>query len=135
LLTESADCETAMASDAHARSASETSLLAEASNQMVRLYKDYFGRGPTKSRADWAGPDLLVCTLENSFTPAEKRMAEMGEHQRLRDTRLFFQYAILDEFIGTIERLTRRRVRAFVSGTDTEQDVSSELFYFEPAGA
>jgi hypothetical protein len=27
------------------------------------------------------------------LTPAEKRMAELGEHQRLRDLRLYFQHA------------------------------------------
>ena len=31
-----------------------------------------------------------------------------------------------------MKRLTGRQVRAFVSGIDTEQDVSSEVFYLEP---
>jgi uncharacterized protein YbcI len=102
------------------------------SNEMVRLYKDLFGRGPTKARTDWAGPDAIVCTLRDSFTPAEKNMAEMGEHQRLRDTRMFFQYASEDEFRGVIEEIVGRKVTAFISGVDTEHDVSAELFYFEP---
>ncbi len=58
----------------------------------------------------------------------------MGEHQRLRDTRIFFQYASSREFISAVERVTGRKVRAFVSGLDTEADVSSEVFYFEPDG-
>jgi len=109
-----------------------TSTLAAVSNEMVRLYKDAFGRGPTRCRADWAGPDLLVCTIEDSFTRAEQRLAEMGEHQRLRDVRLFFQYAMASEFTSSVERHVGRPVRAFISGIDAAEDVSAELFYFEP---
>jgi uncharacterized protein YbcI len=106
--------------------------LSELSNAMVKIYKEQFGRGPTKTVTSYAGPNVLITTLENSLTPAERRMAEMGEHQRLRDTRMFFQYATVPEFVETVERITGRTVRAFVSGIDTEQDVSSEVFYLEP---
>ena len=102
------------------------------SNAMVRLYKEKFGRGPTKARSHFAGPDTLISTLEESMTPAERNLADLGEHQRLRDTRMFFQYATETEFRETVERITGRRVRAFVSGIDTRQDVSSEVFYLVP---
>jgi uncharacterized protein YbcI len=102
------------------------------SNEMVRIYKAQFGRGPTKSRTNWAGPDTLVSTLENSFTPAERNMAALGEHQRLRDMRTFFQHASATEFREAVERLTGRQVWAFVSGVDTERDVSTEIFYLTP---
>ncbi len=109
--------------------------LSELSNAMVRLYKEQFGRGPTKARSVYAGADAVLCTLENSFTPAEEALVRMGEHQRLRDTRMFFQYATEDEFRETVEQITGRKVRAFVSGVDVERDVSSELFYLEPSGS
>jgi uncharacterized protein YbcI len=107
------------------------SKLAEVSREMVRLYKEQFGRGPTKARSDFAGPDLIVCTLEDTLTPAEKRMAEFGEHQRLRDTRLYFQHATEAQFCEIIERVLGRKVRAFISGLDTYNDVAAELFYLE----
>lgn len=108
-----------------------TSVLADISREMVRLYKDQFGRGPTKAKSSFAGPDILVCSLENSFTPAEQRLAEMGEHQRLRDTRLYFQHAAEAQFCEVIERQLGRKVRAFVSGVDTKSDVSTEVFFLE----
>ena len=108
------------------------SVLMQVSNEMVRLYKTQFGRGPTKARTNWAGPDTLISTLENSLTPAERNMVAMGEHQRLRDTRTFIQYAIEERFCEIVERLTGREVRAFVSGIDTAKDVSSEVFYLKP---
>jgi uncharacterized protein YbcI len=110
----------------------QSSVRAEISREMVRLYKEQFGRGPTKARTEFAGPDIVICTLEDSFTPAEKRLAEMEEHQRLRDTRLYFQHATKGEFIGTLERILDRKVRAFNSSIDTHQDVSVEVFHLEP---
>ncbi len=109
--------------------------LQELTNAMVRLYKELFGRGPTKARTNWAGPDTLLVTVENSLTPAEKNMVALGEHQRLRDTRMFFQHASDQQFIGTVEEITGRKVRAFVSGIDTHEDVASEVFYLEPVNS
>jgi uncharacterized protein YbcI len=109
------------------------SMQAELSREMVRLYKALFGRGPTKARTDFANPDTILCTLEHSLTPAEQALAEMGEHQRLRDTRMYFQHATEDRFRGVVERVTGREVRAFISGLDTGQDVAAEIFYLGPA--
>lgn len=105
------------------------------SNAMVKLYKDKFGRGPTKASTHFAGPDTLIATLQDSLTPAERNLAAMGEHQRLRDVRLFFQYAAEEEFRSTVEQITGRKVWAFVSGIDTGNDVSVEVFYLEPESA
>jgi uncharacterized protein YbcI len=102
------------------------------SNAMVRLYKDLFGRGPATARTYFAGPDCVIVTLEKSLTPAEQTMVELGELQRLRDVRLYFQHAREKDFRDTTERITGRRVRAFISGIDVEQDVASELFYLHP---
>jgi uncharacterized protein YbcI len=102
------------------------------SNEMVRIYKTQFGRGPTKARTAFAGRDTLVSTLDDSFTPAERHLAEMGEHQRLRDTRMFFQYASEQQFRGAVEEITGRKVRGFISGLDAEQDISTEVFYLYP---
>jgi uncharacterized protein YbcI len=105
------------------------------SSEMVRLFKEQFGRGPTRARTDWAGPDTLVVVLEETLTPAERNMVDMGEHERLRETRLFFQYATVREFCEPVERITGRKVRAFLSGIDTEADgMASEIFVLHPEG-
>ncbi len=105
------------------------------SNEMVRLYKDQFGRGPTKARASFCGPDMITVVLEDTLTPAERNLVKMDEHQRLRDTRLFFQYATVREFCEPVERFTGRKVRAFVSGIDTQADgFALEFFALHPDG-
>jgi uncharacterized protein YbcI len=117
--------------DTESSSNGHDSIRAEISREMVRLYKELFGRGPTKARTEFAGADLVICTLENTFTPAERSLAEMGEHQRLRDTRMYFQAATADRFRGVIERVTGRTVRAFISGLDAGADICCEVFYLE----
>ena len=109
--------------------------LQEVSNAMVRIYKELLGRGPTKARTSYAGPDTLVATIENSLTPAERNMVVLDEHQRVREIRMFFQHAAEQDFIEAVENITGRKVHAFVSGMDTSQDLSSEVFYFEPIPA
>ena len=112
---------------------SRRSVLQDVSKEMVRLYKEYFGRGPTRVRSDWANPDTLVVSLEETLTRAEENMAAMGEHQRLRDVRMFFQYATVAEFCEPVERLTGRKVRAFISGIDTQvAGFSNEIFVLHP---
>ena len=104
----------------------------ELSNEMVRLYKELFGRGPARARTHFAGPDTIICSLERTLTPAEQSMVAMGEHQRLRETRMFFQHARERDFREAVERVTGRSVVAFVSGIDTTADMSCEVFYLAP---
>jgi uncharacterized protein YbcI len=115
---------------------SRGSTLAAISDEMVRLYKDQFGRGPTRVRTYWCGDDVLTSVLEETLTPAERNLAALGEHERLRDTRMFFQYATVREFCEPVERLTGRTVKAFISGIDTAVDgLALETFILHPEGS
>src|SRR5215213_6600344 len=109
-------------------------LIVHVSVEMVRLYKEHFGR-PKRATTYWAGPDALVVFLEDTLTEAERSMVEAGEHQRLREMRSSIQFSTLAEFCSPVERLTGRKVRAFLSSTDTEVDgLSMETFLLHPAG-
>jgi len=113
----------------------EPSVLMEVANEMVRLFKEQFGRGPSAARAAWAGPDVLTVVLEDTLTAPERQLAQLGEHQRLREWRALLQYGRARDFCSPIERITGRVVRAFISGTDTEADgLSVETFVLHPPG-
>jgi uncharacterized protein YbcI len=111
---------------------SEGHRLQAVSNAMVRLHKEQFGRGPTNARSYFAGPDTLVCTLEDALLPAERTMVEMGEHHRVRESRMFLQVASQEQFVGAVEELVSRKVRAFASAIDPAPGVVFEIFSFEP---
>jgi uncharacterized protein YbcI len=110
----------------------QTSQLVQVSRAMIRIYKEQFGRGPERAHSHYAGPDAIVCFLEQTLTPVERTLTTIGEQQRLRDMRMLFQYAAEDEFRCAIEHITGRKVTAFVSGIDVQADVASELFTLEP---
>jgi uncharacterized protein YbcI len=110
------------------------SVLAAVSNAMVALHKEQFGRGPTNARSHFAGPDALLCVLDDALLPAERKMVQMGEHQRVRDSRTAFQVAATDEFVRAVEQIVERKVRAFASAIDVAQNVVFENFTFEPDG-
>jgi uncharacterized protein YbcI len=108
------------------------SMLAAVSNAMVALHKEQFGRGPTGARSHFAGPDTLVCVLDDALLPAERKLVAMGEEQRVRESRLAFQVATAADFIGAVEAIVHRKVRAFASSLDAAENVVFENFSFEP---
>jgi uncharacterized protein YbcI len=103
------------------------------SNAMVALHKEQFGRGPTRARSHFAGPDTLVCVLQDALLPAERAMVEMGEAQRVRESRMWFQVATAQRFVDAVEGIVGRAVYSFASATDPEPGVVMEIFIFEPA--
>jgi uncharacterized protein YbcI len=109
------------------------SALLEISNAMVALYKEAFGRGPTKARAQFAGHDTLLVTLESSLTVAERNLVARGEHRRVREARLFLSDALEDQCRAIVEQALGRKTLAYVSGIDTARDMAIELFTLEPA--
>jgi uncharacterized protein YbcI len=115
------------------RTAPHESPLQAISNAVAQIYKAQFGRGPTRVKTYFAGPDAVVCVLEDTQTPAERRLVELGRVHELRDVRSFFQIAAEEQMRGPVEEATGRRVRAAISGTDVRADAAAELFLLEPA--
>ena len=105
--------------------------LTAVSNAMVALHKEQFGRGPRRARSNFAGPDTLVCVLEDALLPAELTMVAMGDQQRVRESRMYLQVATASEFTGAVEAILGRQVHAFSSATDPDRNVVFEIFTFE----
>jgi uncharacterized protein YbcI len=101
--------------------------------RMVAIYKEQFGRGPRHAHCHYAGPNAIACFLEQTFTPSERKLVELGEHQKLRETRLLFQYADEHLFRTAVEEVTGRPVVAFFSAIDAEADMAIETFVLGPA--
>src|SRR3954451_19318998 len=90
------------------------SVLAAVSDEMVPAAStEQFGRGPTRARTYWCADDILITTLEHTLTSAERSLVALGEHQRLRDTGMFFEYATVREF-GATGRAPHRAHRQVV---------------------
>ncbi len=107
--------------------------LLEISNATVRLYKSAFGRGPTHARARFAGPDTLVVVLQDTMTVSERKLAELGEHERLRAHRLLLHQTVEGELRSVIERSLEREALSLICGLDTHVDIAVEVAVLAPA--
>jgi uncharacterized protein YbcI len=106
-------------------------LLLAISNAIVRLHKQYFGKGPTKARTYYDG-DVITCVLSDVYTRAERTLLSRGRGALVLNGRFELQEAVREEFISEIEQITGRTVIGFFSGNQSEPDLSVEVFVLAP---
>lgn len=113
-------------------SSTKGALASQLSREIVQLHARLYGRGPTKARSYLNG-DYVLCILEEVFTTAERTLISAGGAEHVQDTRKKFQDAVKNEFIVTVEKVTSRRVRAFLSQVDVHSNMALEFFLLEDA--
>jgi uncharacterized protein YbcI len=109
-------------------------LLAAVSKEMVSLHEQYHGRVPAKAKTLMMGDNLLACVLGGVYTTIEKTLIELQRTTIVQETRSLFQQAMQGKFIDTVERLSGRRVLAFISNQHVGPDLEIELFVLAPRG-
>ena len=105
-------------------------VLSGISNSMVRLYREHFGKGPTGAKT-YVLDDLVICVLRDGLTTVEKTLFEQGRGDAVREMRAAFQDAVADRFTSTVERLTNRKVVAFMSQAHVAPDLAIEVFFLD----
>jgi uncharacterized protein YbcI len=106
--------------------------MAAVSRAMVALHKEQFGRGPTGARSYFGGGNVLTVVLDDALLPAEVRMVELGEANRVSETRVAYQSATREKFAAAVEQILYRKVASFASAVDPATGVVFEVFTFEP---
>jgi uncharacterized protein YbcI len=106
--------------------------LAAVTNGIVQLFREYYGRGPTKAKSYFLDERIVVCVLEDTMTTVEQTLVKNGNKDMVRQVRLTFQEAMADEFKGVVERALGRRVAAYHSQLTMEPDIGFEFFVLEP---
>lgn len=61
-------------------------LRSDISTALVGLYKEHFGKGPTRCRT-YLEPDLVVVILGEGYTAAEQTLFEAGKWYEVRNAR------------------------------------------------
>jgi len=103
-------------------------LLEAVSRSMSALHERYYGRSPANAKSRMMGDDLLACVLGGVYNDVEKTMIELERTAVVQETRSAFQTAMQQKFIDEIERLSGRRVLAFISNHHVGPDLEIELF-------
>ena len=100
------------------------------SASMARLYARHYGHDRTTATT-YINDNVVVWVLEDILTSEESSLIAGGSSGEVVDGRVAFQEEMEDEFTKEIERLTARRVTAFLSANQTTPGVACELFFLE----
>ena len=105
-------------------------LQAAISNAVVRLLRDYTGRGPTKSRTTIRDNVVLVM-LEQTLTKGEESLVRKGRVDKVLEIRHEFQEAMREETMAKVGELTGRHVSAMLSANHVAPDLGAEIFVLD----
>jgi uncharacterized protein YbcI len=102
--------------------------LAEVTNGIVRLFSEYYGRGPTRAKSYLLDDTYIVTVLGETLTTVERTLAATGHGDQVRNVRLVFQEAMSDSFTAVVEEAMGRRVSSYHSQLLIDADLGFELF-------
>jgi uncharacterized protein YbcI len=102
------------------------------SQAVVRIHAEHYGKGATQAKT-YVWDNLVVTVLRDVLTTAERTLVNVGRADAVRGVRTTFQVHMEQTFRSTVERLTGRRVHAFMSQVDPASGLGVEVFVLEPA--
>jgi uncharacterized protein YbcI len=116
--------------DQRGKDESSGAIVAAISREIVGIYAEYYGRGPTKARTVWR-EDIIACILEDAFTRPERILVDGGRFEQVRLNRQAFKDQIAPLFRERIEAVTGREVTACLSQVK-EDGMAAEIFVLGP---
>src|SRR3954469_19630475 len=85
-------------------------VLLDLSNAVVRIHKQFYGKGPTKARSHLQH-NLLTVILEGGFTRSEQTLHEHGHDREVVQARLAMQESVATELRSAVTSILGRSVR------------------------
>ncbi len=101
------------------------------SNTLVRLLRDYTGRGPTQAYTTITDAHVIV-VLRDALLKAERSLVKDGHSDAVIDMRRRVQRTMKGDLVAAIERHTGREVLAFLSDHHIDPDIAVEIFILKP---
>ena len=105
-------------------------LLADVSNAMVGLKKEFYGKGPTKAKT-YVNDNYVLCVLQGGLTRNEETLIAAGQERLVREYRLRFQEAMADATTEAVERLTGCNVLGYHSQIVFNPEYAFEIFVLD----
>jgi uncharacterized protein YbcI len=99
---------------------------------IVRAQHQRLGRGSPRARAFWSD-DLLVVVMHDPFTKGEQSLIADGREAAVLELRAESERMLKPELVGIVERLTSRRVEAFMSAAHVAPQLVVEVFVLDHA--
>ena len=105
-------------------------LNAAVTSALVGIHTQHLGRGPTTA-STFHHRNVLVTLMHDVLTLGERTLSRGENVDAVRHIRRLFQHSMEPEFCEAVERLTGRRVVAFISGNQLDPDIAAELFVLD----
>ena len=106
------------------------SMLSQISTEMVRLQKQYYGRGPERAKS-YMVDDLLFIVMRGGVLTAEQTLLECGREDLVRNFRQHFQNEMGARIVGMVEEVTGRKVVNYQSQVLFDPHMVFEIFVFD----
>ena len=101
------------------------------SNAIVRLLRDYTGRGPTQAYTTITDSHVVV-VLRDALLKGERSLVKDGHAEAVIDMRRRFQHTMKDDMVAAVVEHTGRDVLAFLSDHHIDPDIAVEVFILTP---
>ena len=105
-------------------------MLAEISNAMVGLKKEFYGKGPTKAKT-YLNDNYVFCVMEGGLTRNEQTLIDRGHEDLVRTYRLRFQEAMEAPTVEAVQRITDRGVIGYHSQIVFNPERAFEIFVLD----
>jgi uncharacterized protein YbcI len=106
-------------------------ILTALSNAVVQIVREYTGRGPTRARAS-IRDNVAVVLMQETLLKAEHSLINDSKAALVVEMRRSFQQTMRAELSAAVERITGRKVIAFMSDSHLQPDYSIEVFVLAP---
>ncbi len=106
------------------------SLAVEISTAIVKLLREYTGRGPTKAHTT-VRDNVVLVMLEQALTKGEQVLVRKGRGENVLALRHEFQEAMREESSAKIAELTGRSVTAMMSANHLDPDLGAEIYVLD----
>jgi uncharacterized protein YbcI len=98
---------------------------------IIQLHKEFFGRGPVRSKL-YMHPDSVVVVMYEGHTPGEATLRRAGESRSVAQSRVDISESARRQFIEVVERHTGRKVVGFMTSSQQDPDLLSQVYVLEP---
>jgi uncharacterized protein YbcI len=122
-------------SSANVTPARSGELLAAVTETIVRMHRDYHGRGPTLARTSWVGANGLMCVMRDCLTRGERTLAAQGRGERVRDGREALHRVTAPHVCSAVGKPVGREVVAVLATVSLEPEVAVHFFMLGPQRA
>jgi uncharacterized protein YbcI len=100
------------------------------SNHVVRVTREYTGRGPGRART-YITENVVTCLLHDTLTRGERSLVEDGRSDQVQQMRLALQDTMRTDLVTGVEAILGRKVVAFMSANHMDPDLAVETFILE----